>query len=675
MVQLRVDVEAARARQEFDRAARAVDNLGDQLTQAEIDAVRLEDAMDDTAREAARLRAEVNRLGSSAPQQLRDDLLAAERAAVQARIAFQRADAEVDQLENSLGDARREAERLRREMDRLDADAGSGRRRLQRSLIGQRDEWRNAGREAVQAFGGGFSALPIEIKAAAGVAAAGVAAMLGGAIGGAITAGVGGGVMAVAIKKAMVESNVAQQAWRDNLAPMRKEITELALGYEDELVRSAFVFGEAWDRVSDDVGSAFRKMEAYVEPLADGLAELGVNAFGGDGFSDLIEAAGPVLDELARSLPMVGTALNDMFQSIADGEGNVKGMRALMLLLAGSLRFAGEAIEFLSDGFDLGTRAAEKFFTIASKIPVIGGLFDDAAESWKSFNDPAQGYVKAMESAGPAGEEAAEGIYQTAEAAKEASREAKKLNDELNEFIDQALAASGASIAYERAIDDLSDSFKENGRSIDITAEAGRKNVEAVNEAIDAAQRKMQSDIEAAGGEKASKEAIDAATAAYRNKIGEIERNLRALGLNQQQIDALLGKYKNFAALPNITKTVTLKVGTQISAGAASMAAAMAGVQPRASGGPILPGQPYLVGEDGPELIVPERAGMVVNAAGTARMMGGGGTPLSAAAAGVPTLNLINNGGSNDWLGQALAYAIRTGIVRLVVVNGEVRVG
>lgn len=46
---------------------------------------------------------------------------------------------------------------------------------------------------------------------------------------------------------------------------------------------------------------------------------------------------------------------------------------------------------------------------------------------------------------------------------------------------------------------------------------------------------------------------------------------------------------------------------------------------PRAAGGPISPKQPYLVGEQGPEIIRPDSAGQVIPAGPTAEMMGGEG--------------------------------------------------
>jgi len=46
----------------------------------------------------------------------------------------------------------------------------------------------------------------------------------------------------------------------------------------------------------------------------------------------------------------------------------------------------------------------------------------------------------------------------------------------------------------------------------------------------------------------------------------------------------------------------------------------------RARGGPVLAGQPYLVGEEGPELIIPNSSGTVLTANQTAGVMGGGGS-------------------------------------------------
>ena len=49
------------------------------------------------------------------------------------------------------------------------------------------------------------------------------------------------------------------------------------------------------------------------------------------------------------------------------------------------------------------------------------------------------------------------------------------------------------------------------------------------------------------------------------------------------------------------------------------------GISGRATGGPISANTPYLVGERGPELVVPRQAGTVIPAGPTAQMLGGSG--------------------------------------------------
>lgn len=54
----------------------------------------------------------------------------------------------------------------------------------------------------------------------------------------------------------------------------------------------------------------------------------------------------------------------------------------------------------------------------------------------------------------------------------------------------------------------------------------------------------------------------------------------------------------------------------------------LGGLFKRETGGTMMPGQPYLVGERGPELVIPRHSGTVVNANQTANAMGGSGTTV-----------------------------------------------
>lgn len=79
----------------------------------------------------------------------------------------------------------------------------------------------------------------------------------------------------------------------------------------------------------------------------------------------------------------------------------------------------------------------------------------------------------------------------------------------------------------------------------------------------------------------------------------------------------------------------------------------------RAAGGPVFAGRPYIAGEQGPELITPQRNGFVHTAAQTRRMLSG--TTASS------TASMTFSGDTSSWLAQAVMNGVRTGLIVLKV--------
>jgi TP901 family phage tail tape measure protein len=79
-----------------------------------------------------------------------------------------------------------------------------------------------------------------------------------------------------------------------------------------------------------------------------------------------------------------------------------------------------------------------------------------------------------------------------------------------------------------------------------------------------------------------------------------------------------------FAGLGNAIKSI---LPSSTVTAADNPAGELAGIEGRAVGGPIRKGRPYIVGEEGPELIVPRSDGFVHTAAETAAMTNGGSRP------------------------------------------------
>jgi hypothetical protein len=120
-----------------------------------------------------------------------------------------------------------------------------------------------------------------------------------------------------------------------------------------------------------------------------------------------------------------------------------------------------------------------------------------------------------------------------------------------------------------------------------------------------------------------------------KNQINEVEKEMRAA---KKAGDAYAGKYtanvsvKGAAAArrslysvkdvaDDIPRAVTIAMRIT-GVGNVSAAAAAVRKNARASGGPIARGVPYLVGEDGPEMVIPEAAGRVLSAAATRGQIG-----------------------------------------------------
>jgi hypothetical protein len=85
------------------------------------------------------------------------------------------------------------------------------------------------------------------------------------------------------------------------------------------------------------------------------------------------------------------------------------------------------------------------------------------------------------------------------------------------------------------------------------------------------------------------------------------------------------GKYDEARDLvAELTKPEIKYVSTVVNPGTAGGAGVLSAGPRRASGGPVAGGEPYIVGENGPELVVPSSSSTVVPASQTARMLGGG---------------------------------------------------
>jgi hypothetical protein len=608
----------------------------------------------------------------------------ASRAGSQAAAAMRR---DYDRAIVTLNRANAEVARLRREFNRAPSQetaralhmAAMAARMAARNVDDLSDQLRQANRQATSLAGrlGAVAAAAMtlgsgmsgrsQFMAAAITGLVALAPALGAALQGALLAGLGGIGLGAAIVAAFKDEDI-KQVWKDTFAGIGADLKLFGKQLGPALVDSANMFRRAWGQARDYVAHLFADLGSTIGPLTSGL--IGMLREMGPGLKQAFAVAVPVLRELAAMLPGLGRAMGDFFDSISESKaGALKGIRFLVLALAGSIMILGNAIEFLSKWFDFWTTAAEKVYSALGKIPLLGRPFKEFAEVLQGINDPtegASGQLKIM-----AGTELA-----VAQASRDAAKAVHELSAQMDVLFGRVSNSREAARAYEEAIDALTESVKENGTSLDIHTEKGRANEAAVDAIAKKAYEARKAAIEMAGGQDASAAAVNAANAKYGQQIEELAALMRQLGFSKEQIDTVLGAWRDLANAPNITKTITVrtvvlggnaKTGASGGLSGSQLSGEYTGGGGRASGGPVQPGRTYMVGERGPELVTFGSNGYVHSNAASRRMMA---DSLPGGSWGSGTLRVLVAPApaavGNPYV-EGFLQALRAGLIRMTV--------
>lgn len=672
MVQLRVDVEAARARTEFNGASRAVRGFRDGLAATQTEADRLNDelrvadarlaqatrefeaaerAADNAADEVRRLDQQVQTLGHAAPQALVEQLARAEdhlrdmereeqrlrdtmedTAHEANRVARESNDAadQIARMTRDLALATAEAHRLRDAMNDANRRSNSVGSNAQRGLLGFRQQINNllggggnGGPIAAlrNSIGQAWQAMPVELKGVivgAGVAMAAflveaIAAAASALIITALGAAFAIGIAALAAKT----SGVVQAAFKDTFKPIGEEATRFAQIAEGPLVHAAASFGAAWSDAADDVREIFQTISPEIGDLADGLSGFIREVM--PGLKAGAAAAVPLLRELARSLPQLGAAASTFFTEISrGGDGLVKGLRLVVTIIGGTLIVLGQLFGFLTRQFDGFTNNLQAVLVVLAKIPGLGKLFQPAADAMARFNDTSDGSARSLDGVATSADGTALSMGRQADATSRAARAAYDLGQKMADLLGQELSLDQANLQFNQGLLDVAAAFKENGRQLDANTQKGIANREIVDQQIQKALAARQAAIDLAGGQNASKAAVDAANQKYAEQVGALEAVLRKAGLTTQQINDLIGKYREIPK--NINTTITTEYRT-IGSIPKDQRVGGGSIKGYAVGGRVTPGL-AMVGERGPELVAFGGGERVLNAIDTARVTG-----------------------------------------------------
>lgn len=445
--------------------------------------------------------------------------------------------------------------------------------------------------------GGFIASLAAGLIAGAPVLAAALQSLMATAIG---LAGIGAGV-ALAISSSPKLQEAGKELGRKILSGLQSASGVFIVPIERSIAR----LGRAFDAILPDIRHGFAVLAPQLEVIVNGLSNFVVNLM--PGLINAFEEAGPSIAVFADELANFGTILSGFLQDVtSDSEASAEGLRAIFLLLNAGIVTTGVTIQGLANLFGKLTESYGGLVEVTKNTP-LAAIFGTVlgGEILEQIERPITGFRRISE-------EVVGATTRIGGAWASASVQGQGLVETMRAIYNAEITLTDTSIRFEKAIDEVSESFSENSRNIDINTEAGRVNVMAVNEAVKAAVSMHEAQI-AAGGSVAD------ANAQYLTQIARLRETLRQAGLTEAQINDLIGVYEQ---VPGTVQTKVTAPGlpgilTQAQALARTlssirsqnirinMAASGNAIGGYAEGGIVTRPELATVGEEGPEAIIP----------------------------------------------------------------------
>jgi hypothetical protein len=235
-----------------------------------------------------------------------------------------------------------------------------------------------------------------------------------------------------------------QAAGKDLGAFLTSQLTQSARPFVPAMLRNIAVVKAEFRTVRPELDAIFSKASTYLDPLTRGATGFVQNAV--PGFRKVVDAAEPLVEILGEELPELGEDFAGMLEDIAESAArNEDEFRAIL------------------DTVGLLTTQLGSVVTLMDYL---------AAGPTRTFLDLLKG-----------SDEGVDGILMTqgavedvADAMSTATDATRSFREEMQKLIDTSIDSEQANIDFQAAIDAVSESIKENGKSLDVNTEKGRAN-------------------------------------------------------------------------------------------------------------------------------------------------------------------------------------------------------
>jgi hypothetical protein len=466
----------------------------------------------------------------------------------------------------------------------------------------------------------GISALPMQAKAAIVFGIILALPIISGALATAVAAGVAAGLAGIGVALAFQYDIVRKHAG-EVFNDLRVSLSTLAEPFIAETLKGLDLITLSFAGWEPKLRKIFANASGFVEPLTRGL-------LGGldkiiDSFANISDDLDPFVHEFSAGFEILSDAVGDFIEIlVSTGEDGQVAFRDLVQITAGLIINLAYLIKIMAEVYGFMRK-------ISQEIPFItGGL-----SIWFTAND------QAAASAGNFGEQLNDlNYYQDANivATQRQEQAIKELVTAMNDAYNAAFNLIDAEIAYEEAVDRLSESLERNGNTFNVKTKEGRENLRAFEAALKAIHEEVMGLL--AEGKITAEQGK-----AMQDQLTEaLYKQAAAAGANTDALHAMFDQATAFADIP-VGNTGWLdqiqakaKAAAEAIAKANAEAARLRGGIPgggaifsqMAEGGVVNGPTPAIVGEAGPEVIIPltkpGRAAQLAQESGLASMLGMG---------------------------------------------------
>lgn len=506
-----------------------------------------------------------------------------------------------------------------------------------------------------------------------------VTPVIGAAISAAILGGVGAGGLVGGIALAARDPAVKTAA-EDLSSAVSAGFSQSASPFVQPLVDSLDQLSTTGVNAAEALKPGFDALSGTIGPLTDGID--GLVDGGLPGLTSALKAAAPVVRVLANELPGLGEDLGDALETFSeDPDGAVLAVKALVDGTGKAAKFIASTASTLSSIYEntvrfgaSATGVLEDIFGAVDFLPITGMLADTQRRANDDLEGLLEGLNRAKQGTSDLAVTTSDVVYVTRGLGVAAEGTAEALNAQrvaTDALVEAELSSINAAIAAERAIDGLAEAREENGTSLDIDTEKGRRNTEAILDGIEAVKEGAKREYDLAIAHGATVVEAEKAAAAYRDKYGkELSAQIIKLYGNTKgvkdllaELDKLNGKRITYTLVQRGGRTIGIKDDRGL------QTAGDEGVYRRAGGGGVQAGRTYWVGENGPELVTMGENGWVHTAADSQRMMAGtaaagptGGAYAAGGAAAavpaVPQFRIVVEHPALQWLAQFIRVEV-----------------